>query len=282
MVKSFHIIKKTGILLFVVTSCMVVISLYNKYDDFYGVAKEQSSYLIKPSHHDDTLRVIIIGDSWASSHTDLKCDSLFEYYAKNKISRPVKCISKGHFGQNTKGIYLDMFAHKTKGTGEKAYCTQSLFEEHPNYCVIMVGINDVWHQTPLNAFSQNYQLMLKHIINSGIRPVVMEIPLFDIDKTIHELETRKEKCLRLASFLYNIGKIDIFDYREELKRMISENSLTEQLLYIPTSAWIPSDKEKSLLYYQEDHLHLNYHGYQKLDSCIVSVITKDYEKNNIQ
>jgi hypothetical protein len=63
-------------------------SCYQAYlfiDREFMVAKELPYYHVGPRHDDDTLRVAVIGDSWAEWHMTLSCDTLFEIYGACQI-----------------------------------------------------------------------------------------------------------------------------------------------------------------------------------------------------
>ena len=47
-------------------------------DREFVVAEELPFYHVGARHNDDTLRVAVIGDSWAEFHMTLSCDTLFE------------------------------------------------------------------------------------------------------------------------------------------------------------------------------------------------------------
>jgi lysophospholipase L1-like esterase len=238
------------------------------FQEAFGVAEELPAYSIPPKHNDDTLRVAIIGDSWAWIHAEMNYDTLFEQYAQRLTSRPVKCFSKGHNGQKTKGVYYDMFANRdVKYEWERTYCTQSLLEQHPDYCIVMAGINDLCRQVPPETYAENYRLIIQLLLKNGIRPVVMEIPEFDVVAACKQLGEVKYNCYRYLSLFTRAGW-NVSKYRKKLQAMLHETSLMEQVVYISVETWNPGGVFKQPGLYQEDRFHLNQQGYKAMDSII--------------
>ena len=245
------------------------------------VADELPIYHIGPRPNDDTLRVAVIGDSWAEYHTTLECDTIFCRYARRLISKPVKCFSRGHNARITKEIYYEMFSsHTMEHSWDVDRCTQPLIEQHPDYCIIMVGINDWRLFKPDDFYVGNYRLMLNLLIQNAIRPVVMEIP--DVDMK-HFHDNRKFYRRWMFNALSLLTGIDdsygsAQNYRDAMKKMLQETGLDKKVLFIPISAWNPGGFAANPEIYLDDRLHLNLDGYHVLDSCMAYDIAKDYQK----
>lgn len=145
---------------------------------FYYVPEELPPYEVTTRHNDDTLRIAFIGDSWADYHTSLSGDTIISNAARKIFSHPVKSTTRGKKGAISKEIYYFMYSSKTE---EHAYepdrCTQPLIEDHPDYCVIFAGINDVIFLRPTSFYTENIMLIINLLLHNSIRPVVMEIPL---------------------------------------------------------------------------------------------------------
>ena len=243
------------------------------------VADELPIYNIGPHPNDDTLRVAVIGDSWAEYHASLECDTIFCRYAKRLTSRPVKCFSRGHSGKITKEIYYEMFSdHTVEHSWDIDRCLQPLIEQHPDYCIIMAGINDMRLCKPADFYTGNYRLMLNLLIKNGIRPVVLEMPGVDL-KYFHENRRFYRRWMFDVVALWT--KIDYSSaqvYREAMKNMLHETGLDEKVLFIPMSAWNSGGIEANPELYLDDRLHLNLDGYHVLDSCMAYDVVKDYQK----
>lgn len=257
-------------------------SCYQAYlfiDREFMVAKELPYYHVGPRHDDDTLRVAVIGDSWAEWHMTLSCDTLFEIYGGRLTAKPIKCMTRGKGGAKSKDVYYYMFRSQTQEVSwMHDICTQPLLEEHPDYCVVMVGINDTWKKRPVSYYKGNYRLIIRLLLANHIRPVVMEIPDFEMGEWLNAHRKRKRILYRFYSYFTGVVEDDITPFRNGLKEMLKETGLGDSVLYIPKDHWIPKNHQYPEEIYQEDHVHINYQGYHVLDSCIVSEIIHDYYK----
>lgn len=248
-------------------------------DRRFRVADELPFYEVGPRPNDDTLRVAVIGDSWAEFHMTLGCDSLFIQYSSKLTEKPVKCMNRGKGGAKSKDVYYDMFrSHAQNDFWKHDICTQPLLEEHPDYCVVMVGINDTWKKRPISYYTGNYRLIIRLLLANHIRPVVMEIPDFEMGDWLNTHRKRDRLVYRLFSYFTGVVEDDITPFRNGLRNMLKETGLIDSVLFVPQDRWLPQDHHYSKEIYKEDHIHLTYQGYQILDSCIVSEIINDYNK----
>ena len=252
-------------------------------DAEFRVAKELPFYSVGPRPDDDTLRVAIIGDSWAEWHMTLNCDTLFEQFGRRLTTKPIKCMTRGKGGAKSKEVYHYMFRSQTQEySWMHDICTQPLLEEHPDYCVVMVGINDTWKKRPVSYYTGNYRLIIRLLLANHIRPVVMEIPDFEMGEWLNSHRRRQRILYRLYSYFTGVVEDDIAPFREGLKSMLKETGLSDSVLFIPKDHWIPENHHYSEKIYQEDHVHINYQGYHVLDSCIISEIISDFNTNTRQ
>ena len=260
---------------------VLVYSSYQAYlfiDREFCVAEELPFYHVGPRHNDDTLRVAVIGDSWAEWHMTLSCDTLFEIYGGRLTAKPIKCMTRGKGGAKSKDVYYYMFRSQTQEVSwMHDICTQPLLEEHPDYCVIMVGINDTWKKRPVSYYIGNYRLIIRLLLANDIRPVVMEIPDFAMKDWINK--HRKRYYYRICSVFTGVIQDDLTPYRNGLKDMLRETGLGDSVLFIPSDYWVPQNPQYSEDIYQQDHVHINYQGYHVLDSCIITEIIHDYRKS---
>ena len=248
-------------------------------DREFMVAEELPFYHVGPRPNDDTLRVAVIGDSWAEFHMTLNCDTLIETYGGRLTTKPIKCMTRGRGGAKTKDVYYYMFrSHTQEYSWMHDLCTQPLLEEHPDYCVIMVGINDTWKKRPISYYTGNYRLIIRLLLANQIRPVVMEIPDFEMGEWLDTHRRRQRYLYRIYSYFTGVVEDDITPFRDGLREMLKETGLGDSVLFIPADRWIPKNHQYSEEIYQEDHVHINYQGYHLLDSCIVTEIIHDYNK----
>ena len=245
----------------------------------FGIAEELPFYHVGPRSNDDTLRVAVIGDSWAEWHMTLNCDTLFQQYGGRLTTKPIKCMTRGKGGAKSKDVYYYMFREYTQEfSWMHDICTQPLLEQHPDYCVVMVCINDTWKKRPVSYYAGNYRLIIRLLLANNIRPVVMEIPDFEMGEWLNIHRKRKRFLYRIYSYFNGVVADDITPFRNGLKEMLKDTRLGDSVLFIPANHWIPQDHHYSEEIYQIDHIHLNYQGYHVLDSCIVSEIINDYNQ----
>ncbi len=248
----------------------------------YYVPEELIPYTVTtPQRDDDTLNILIIGDSWAEFHSNLQGDTIFDETAKKNYGKPFKSTTRGKGFATSKDIYFYMFSSKTvEHSYEPDRCTQPLIEKRPDYCIIFAGINDAIMLRPSYYYTGSIKSIIRLLLHNHIRPVVMEMPLFSYDGAVR-WRTKKE---RLFLFVrgYAMGTWDnnVNYYRQTLKEMLNKTGLKDSVLYISTDKWNPTGwREKDI--YVEDGVHLNLKGYHILDSCITSEITKDYVKRKM-
>ena len=242
----------------------------------FMVAEELPIYAIGSRPADDTLRVAVIGDSWAMYHAQLGCDTLFEQYAGRLTAQPVRCMSRGTGGAKSTEVEYAMFRNQVQGDSQMA-CTQPLLEAQPEYGVVMAGINDTWKKRPVSYYTGNYRLILRLLLANHIRPVVMEIPDFEMGEWLDE-HRRRQRCLyRFYSYFTGVVADDIAPFRNGLRQMLKDTGLADSVLFIATDQWLPQGHRYSEEIYQADHVHLNRSGYHLLDSCIVAEIVNDYQ-----
>ena len=264
-------------LVLLVALVYLCIQVYQFIDREFCVAEELPFYYVGPRHNDDTLRVAVIGDSWAELHMMFNCDTLFHQYGRRLTTKPIKCMTRGTIGAKSKDVYYYMFRSQTQGVAMyDDICTQPLLEEHPDYCVIMVGINDTWKKRPISYYTGNYRLIIRLLLANGIRPVVMEIPDFALKEWLNKHRKRQSYLYRFYSVFTGVIEDDITPFRNGLKEMLQETGLGDSVLYIPSGQWIPQNHHYSEKLYREDHAHFNYQGYHLLDSCIAYEIVHDY------
>ena len=246
-------------------------------DREFLVADELPFYDVGPRPNDDTLRVAVIGDSWAELHMMLKCDTLFQQYGERLTTTPIKCMTRGKSGAKSKDVYYYMFrSHTQEHSWEHDICTQPLLEQHPDYCVIMVGINDTWKKRPVSYYTGNYRLIIRLLLANDIRPVVMEMPDFALKDWLDIHRKHKSYIYRFYSVFTGVVEDDITPFRNGLREMLKDTRLGDSVLFVPADHWLPQNHHYSEEMYLEDHVHLNYKGYHVLDSCMVSEIIDDY------
>ena len=253
----------------------------DKYQTALVAGPEHPAYQIPPKHDDDTLRVAVIGDSWAEYHTTLECDTIFRRMAKRLTKKPVKCFSNGHSGKMSKEIYNEMFADRTvEHAWERNYCTQPLIEQHPDYCIVMAGINDMRLYKPIDFYTGNYRMIINLLLKNGIRPVVMEMPDVDFKSALENRSFVDQMAFRVLSWITKVDYRSASAYREAMRNMLDETRLKDSVLFIPVDHWNPGGAFARPEIYLDDRFHLNLDGYHVIDSCMATDIINDYMKRN--
>ncbi len=218
---------------------------------YYGLATERASYACL-HHQDDTLRLAIIGDSWAHLHQPH--DSLLQQTISKQTGRSVKVNSYGLCGQTSKEVYQSMFNDEGM---------HRLLSEGADYCFISVGINDTYKKIGANYYAHHTCMILRFLLQNGITPILLEIPDYDIAYT-YEHQTLQKKLLRQLSMVITGSALDCReDYRQALRKAMETQPLMSGTVIIANQHW-----DRSL--YIADRMHLNSRGYQVLDSIIAN------------
>ncbi len=286
--------KRKWIIIGVLGSIVTVVSCF--YIWCYSVlapAEEQQPYQVK-QRQDDTLRVVVIGDSWSMFHYQLNRDSVLQSMLADKLHMPVKVLSRGKGGANSKEIYYYMFSSLTVESEQSPdMCTQPLLEEHPDYCLISAGINDAAQGKGASFFCQNYKYILRLLLYNHIRPIVLELPTVVMDNKLNfrfedflnenrsfaKARLKMRLGFKLASLLNGADMDTVDECRGALKMMLESTNLMDSVIYIRTMDWNPDGYKDVRGIYLDDGTHLNLAGYNVLDSCLSEAIWKDYLMN---
>lgn len=260
------------IVLAVVVSCIMILLLvslyyYHRWKVLWELEEPRPIYSV--SHNDtDTLRVVMIGDSWAEIHSELQMDSILQQYLFQLTFRPVEVISKGKGGMTSRGIYDLMF--KTDGYG-----TKPLIDLGVDYCIISAGINDASANLGTHQYCYYMKLIIQLLLANGIRPVIIEAPDVNIWKLFGKRPYKSilvdyARCIMTGSRMYHYA-----EYRDALKKMLISNQLMGSVVYVSMNGWNGEGTDLNLDLFLDDQLHLNRKGYELLDSCVASAIALD-------
>ena len=204
---------------------------------YYAPPAERQAYII-PRHHDDTLRIAYIGDSWAAMHQEHHC-----------------IISQ---------IYESLFDNNDMRT---------LMVQGCDICFISAGINDSYRKMNTNYYKTSMNYIILFMLANNIRPIILEIPDYDIVKAYYLQQTNR-KLLRRASMLITGTQMDCKqDFRKALQELIKEKSYQDKIDVIRLKEWNNNYMNNLRTYYIADGMHLNKEGYIRLDSAIANHIT---------
>lgn len=247
---------------------IIIVSLYYYYRWKPLWAYEEPRTFYSISHHqDDTLRIVMIGDSWVGMRTDT-LNIMFQKRLSAISGRPVILKSKGKGGEKSRGIYQLMFEEDGLGT-------KPLLESGADYCVVIAGINDSAANLGKKQFSHHMKLIIDFLLKNDVRPILIEIPNVNIwnvygGKPIKDLMVDFIKSLMTRCGMYHFP-----EYREALRLMLKDSKLFGPVIYVSMSDWNGKDYDLNMQLFLDDQIHLNQQGYLKLDSCIVNVIIQD-------
>ena len=209
----------------------------------------------------DTLRIVFVGDSWAAYHRDYdsNLDSLL--MACGQLAR---VSSMGDVGAKSRFIYQQLDT-----------LLKPLLQERPDYCIVSAGINDAVAKMGKDFYVYHYLLILRYLIEMGIRPVVLEMPEVHYRAIFgREPWTMKARHV-LSSILTDAEMYSFSSYRTSLKKAIGQNGLQGQLVYISADSWCAGGYLVHGDMFQPDETHLNVKGYEALDSCVALAIISD-------
>ena len=239
---------------------------YAKWHHLWSLEKPLNEYSAI-HNQDDTLRVVMIGDSWAGMHTEF--DSFISKELEKLSGHQVFFESKGKGGEKTKGVYRLMFE-------DDSYGTRSLISAGPDYCVISAGINDAAANLGTKQFCHYYRQILTFLIKNHIRPVIIEVPNIDLwlmlgEKPIMDLVSDFVKSVMTGCGMYNYQ-----EYRDALLAMLKTENYMEHILFIPMKEWNGDGIDINKKLFLDDRIHLNRIGYESIDSCIALHVANDY------
>ena len=258
----------------VIGAVLVVVWLWRP---IYKPVEPFAPYEVK-AHDDDTLRVIMIGDSWVYFHETLRRDSTLEQKIKKELgNNRVKLVAKGKGGAVSGEIYERMSAERMLTTEfDLNNCTQPMIEQGADYCIISAGINDARQRRGKQYYTTNYYHIIRLLLSYGIRPVVMEIPEVEVDEAFTGNTLYYQLRSRIAMSFFDTNLYGTRDYRQALIDTLKTYHLMDSIIYIPAASWNPDGWRDKRDIYTDDHFHLNLKGYEILDSCFAKMIVDDY------
>lgn len=264
--------RRQSLLFLLVVICCSLIIVYPMIQRSFGVSPEHNPYDIS-APKGDTILIAMIGDSWAELHDLNNNDTIFEKICARLFDRPVKCIARGQGGRMTREVYDDMFVErKERNALQNTYFTRPLLELHPNCCVIMSGINDVWQQRSTNYYTGNYANIIRFLLHSDIIPVVLEIPNVNIKKNINGCDFMQKIYFRIVSLFSDTEWDNVEIYRKAMRTKLEDSGLMDSVIFVSATDWDNTTIKNLSNIYREDGMHLTIDGYRALDSCIARKI----------
>ncbi len=265
--------KMKKVFLFFITLTIIVLSVwgyyYLRWKHLWVMERPIPIYRVE-KNNDDTIRVLVLGDSWAAMHSDT--DSVLCSLIHAKISNPVVVSSMGKGGEISRGIYRLLFDNDSLET-------KRIIEKGVDYCVVFAGINDAAANLGTKQFCFHYRLILDFLIQNGIKPVVIEIPDVDIWNVYGNKPMKDLLVDFVRSTMTECRMYSFHEYRNALKAMLLEQHLNEQIVYVPMTCWNASGACVNQDLFLNDRVHLNRRGYERLDTCIAEAIICDLQQS---
>lgn len=256
--------KKALFTLLLSMTCIIAGITYAAYQ-YYAPPRMREPYLMK--HQEDTLRIAYIGDSWAFMHKNHDCD--MSKLITDTLHRPVKVHSYGICGLTSKEIYEDMYDN----ADFKHFLQKRAYE----YCFISAGINDTYKKMGTQYYKLSIDGIIQLLLYNNIRPIILEIPDYDIQKTYNWHKSLRKK-FRDVSMYINNTPIDCKQmFRDALDELIIEKGYQDLVSIIRYKTWNNDYHDNLKRLYTHDGMHLNDRGYAKLDSVIALEIINHYK-----
>ena len=185
------------------------IHYYNKWKSNWELCPPKSLYSIN-KQGDDTIRIGMIGDSWAYLHHSMRMDAFLCNHLSKGLRRPVTVEVKGKNGGITRDIYEFIFSYYKDGT-------KSIIDKGLDYCIISAGINDVCKNLGIKQYIYHYRLIIEFLLSNDICPIVIEIPNANVwasqmKKPLNEVAVDYIRSIMTNSPMYNCAS-----YRNCLK-----------------------------------------------------------------
>jgi lysophospholipase L1-like esterase len=148
-------------------------------------------------------------------------------------------------------------------------------KRHYDFCFISAGINDTYKKMSIDYYKTSMNYIIQFMLANNIRPIILEIPDYDIMKA-YNLQRIERKLLRRLSMFITGTQMDCKqDFRNALRNLIREKKYHHLVDVIDYKEWNNNMEDDLRQFYNSDGLHLNQKGYMKLDSVIAKHIANN-------
>lgn len=256
--------KKLLFIILIIIGGICIVS-YN----YYAEPSQRPPYKFHHFISSDTLNIAFIGDSWALLHRNHSC--LIDKILEDSLNQTVKIYSYGLSGMTSKMIYENMFNNED--------FKHFLQKRNYKYCYISAGINDTNMKMSVSYYKISMDYIIQLLIDNHIRPIIQEIPDYDITSTFYRQRFIKRLFLHFSSWITN-SPIDCKQlFREALDDLIIEKGYADNVSIIRYKSWNKDKSKDWNSLYLEDRMHLNAKGYAVLDSAIAMDIIQKINTN---
>lgn len=242
----------------------IVIYVYHEGCHLYSPPKIYKPYIIS-KHSSDTIQVAFIGDSWALLHRNHNCE--IPKLLEKEFHRPVDVLSLGFPRITSKELYKAIYDNMEI----KHFFLAKSFD----YCIVATGVNDTDNKMSTSYYTNSVEGIIQFLLTNHIKPIIIEIPDYDIHKSFKNQGKIKMALRYFSMFINNVPKNCKQIFRDALRHHIHDNNYDNRAIIIDYQSWNPSFEKDQETIYQEDGLHLNNSGYERLDRAIVKAIIKE-------
>lgn len=252
--------------LLIIISLIIILLIHygSKLYTYYSPVKELSIYQTT-QHHDDTLRIAFIGDSWALGHQYHKCH--IPQILTNSIKRPIHVESFGIGGFTSKEIYYALFEIDS---------FNKFMKKGYDYCIISAGINDTHKKMSASYYQNSMYCIITFLLANHIHPIIIEIPDYNILRAYDTQKNYKKYIGRFSMFVNKTQMDCKQQFREALDDIMRRKEYQNKVSIIRYKSWNNNYSRDLRTYYNSDQVHLNERGFQILDSTIAQEIYKHY------
>ena len=254
--------KKVLYIIIFIGVCIIIGATYSL-QYYYAPPKFRQPYQTITTP-DDTLRIAFIGDSWAFMHKDHNCK--IAQILQDSLHWPVKVHSYGVCGLTSKEIYKNIF--------ENSDFKQFISKRRYKYCYVSAGINDTYKKMSTLYYLQSIDGIIQFLLFNHIRPIIQEIPDYDINISFKRQKASRKLFRRLSMMIINTPLDCKQLFRDALDDMIFEKNYLGKVSIIRYKSWNGNgDKDLNSLYCS-DRMHLNGKGYEALDIVIAKEVLR--------
>lgn len=224
--------------------------------------EKRHAFVPEKKHRNDTLRIGIIGDSWA---TGITIDTIIgDEFKKRGINTQV--IAFGQPEAKTKEIYDNLYAKP----GEP-YSSYEILHHNLDYCIILAGTSDAEGEMGAKFYAYYCSLIISDLARNNIEPVFVTMPEFGFKEETDSLDILKKVRNEVSSLLIDNGSTRSLDgYRKQASEMLKNTHLKDSTIIVPFNL-VCDDYEKHKILYRNAG-HLSTVGKQKMGKVIVEYI----------
>lgn len=159
--------------------------------------------------------IAVVGDEWARDAHDNGFDNVLRKATGAAVT------SSGQRGETTKALYHDLACDRFEW----------VIEGRPTYAVLMIGLNDQRNQHGPDQYAYHIRKIVDLLTYYDIRPVVVGIPRYDIERYYGEMNGFKRLYYHYLSIV-GTGEPD-FDNLKIYRDILAPDTLPANTIYIP-------------------------------------------------